>query len=286
MKIIRTLPEKLKVIYESPEKLYYKGDISLMAKPSIAVVGTRRYSDYGKYVTEKIVSELSTYDISIISGLAKGIDTIAHMSALKNNIPTIAVLGSGFMDIYPKENEQLADEISKKGLLLSEYTPETPPLKAYFPQRNRIVAGLSNAVLVIEAPIRSGALITARLALEQGKEIFVTPGDIDRRNSTGILRLLQRGGAYPVGSANEILEVLNLPKRKTNQPSLFTQDGPKLKVTIEEQTIISALSQTRPQPLEIIQRKTKIETQTLLVALSMLEVQGLIKLEDGNYLLT
>ncbi len=286
MKIIRTLPEKLKEIYSPPKLLYYEGDASLMGKPCIAIVGTRKFSDYGQYVTEKIVSELAVYDIAIISGLAKGIDTIAHKAALKHNIPTIAVLGSGFMDIFPKVNTGLASEIAQKGLLLSEYTPETPPLKAYFPQRNRIVSGLSDAVLVIEAPIRSGALITARLGLEQGKDIFVTPGDIDRRNSSGILNLLQKGGAYPVSSANEIIEIISLPKKKNNQPTLFTPEKPKLNLNDIELQIISTLSQTRPKPLELIQRKAKIQTQQLLITLSILEVKGIIKLEGGNYLLT
>lgn len=286
MKIIRTLPEKLKEIYSAPKQLYYKGDETLMGKASIAVVGTRKYSDYGAYLTEKIISELAIFDIAIISGLAKGIDTIAHKAALKNKLPTIAVLGSGFMDIYPKENEKLAEEIAQKGLLLSEYSPESPPNRFHFPERNRIVAGLSDAVLVIEAPVKSGALITAKLALEQGKDIFVTPGDIDRRNSSGILQLLQKGGAYPIGSGSDIIEVLSLPKKKSPQLSLFTPTLPKLNIDENEQKIIEFLSSTRAKPLELIQRKIQMETQQLQILLSMLEVKGLIKLEEGNYLLS
>jgi len=281
-------PALLKELYESPQKLYYKGDLNVLQKTCIAIVGTRKYTDYGEFMTNKIIEELAVLDIAIVSGLAKGIDAIAHNAALKNNIPTIAVLGNGLKNIYPTANLRLAQKIIQNGLLLSEYEPETPPLKYNFPQRNRIVSGLSIATIVIEAPEKSGALITARLALEQGREIFVVPGDADRKNSKGVIQLIQNSGAYPITSGEDVIEVLKI------QPHLFSQPPSPptkaknpltlYKLTTEETQILNSMQTRRPAELEQIAQKSALATEKILSTLSILEIKGLVSTKDGKYL--
>ena len=166
-------------------------------------------SAYGKLVTKKLVKELVDYNFVIVSGLAEGVDTIAHKTALKNKGKTIAVLGSGLNKIFPYNNRKLAQEITKHGALITEYPLESPPLKHYFPWRNRIISGLCSAIIVIEAPERSGALITARFALEQNREVFAIPGSIFNKNSIGTNNLIKQG-AKLVSKIEDILEELNM----------------------------------------------------------------------------
>jgi DNA processing protein len=287
-------PKLLSEIYNPPKKLFYKGKLEILNKPCVAVVGTRSHTEYGEFLTQKIISELAVLDIAIVSGLAKGIDTIAHEAALENDLPTIAVLGSGINNIYPKCNNNLAEKIEEKGLILSEYEGETEPIDFQFPQRNRIISGLSIAIIVIEAPTRSGALITAKLALDQNREIFTIPGDIDRETSIGPLHLIQYCGAYPVSSGQEIVEILQ------KQPHLFAKpkpktwgivaQAPKEKITINfnlapnESKIFQMLSKNRAQTLEQIQKKTALLPEKILASLSMLEIQNLIKISPKGYL--
>lgn len=285
-------PKLLKEVYNPPEELFYKGKIELLKKTCIAIVGTRRNTNYGEFITEKIVAELSVLDIAIVSGLAKGIDTIAHKAALQNDLPTISILGSGINNVYPKCNQNLAGEIQEKGLIISEYEDQTAPIDFQFPARNRIISGLSVAVIVIEAPEKSGSLITAKLALDQNREIFTIPGDIDRETSIGPLKLIQNCGAYPVSSGKEIIEILQ------KQPSLFKTKNHKkvickpkiafpkviLNLTSDQQKIISSLSKNRLQSLEKIQEKTSLPPSNILCNLSILEIQGLIKSANYGYL--
>ena len=197
-------PEKLKNIYDSPKKLYVIGNKNLLYKKGIAIVGTRNATAYGKKVAYDFAKELSENDIVVISGLALGIDTYAHIGALKGG--TIAVLGSGIDQIYPKENVELAREILKNNsCIISEYPLGSKPERLHFPQRNRIISGLGEGVLVVEANKKSGALITAEFALEQGKEVFVVPGDIRKPQSEGTNKLIQ-DGAMLVTVGKEILE--------------------------------------------------------------------------------
>ena len=198
----------LKEISYTPSSFYIKGKIP-EKMPCIAIVGTRKVSAYGKLVTEKLVQELVHYNFVIVSGLAYGVDTIAHKTALKNKGKTIAVLGSGLNKIFPYSNRKLAQEIIKQGALITEYPLESPPLKHYFPWRNRIISGLSLATVVIEAPKRSGALITARFALEQNREVFAIPGSIFNENSIGTNDLIKQG-AKLVSKIEDIFEELNI----------------------------------------------------------------------------
>jgi len=208
--IDKQFPALLKEINYAPFGLYIKGEIP-NHKPLIAIVGTRKITPYGKLVTEKIVQELIKYNFVIVSGLAYGVDTIAHETALKNKGKTIAILGSGIQNIFPPNNIQLAKEIVKNGALVSEYSLKAPALKQHFPWRNRIISGLCLATIVIEAPEKSGALITARFALEQNREVFAIPGSIFNKNSLGPHNLIKQG-AKLVSQAEDVLEELRLIK--------------------------------------------------------------------------
>lgn len=201
-------PAKLKNIYAPPITIFAKGDISLLNSKSIAIVGSREPSKYGIYVAEKFSKELSKEGITIVSGLARGIDTFAHVGALSSFSKTIAVLGSGIDVVYPKENAKYYREISEKGLIISEYIVGTAPESKNFPQRNRIISGLSDGVLVVEARKNSGTMITTDFALEQGKELYVIPGNITSNLSAGTNNLIKEG-AKLVTDVYEILEDLN-----------------------------------------------------------------------------
>lgn len=283
-------PGYLKEIYQPPQKLFYKGEISSLKNTCISIVGTRKCTEYGEYVTKKIVEELSTLEVTIISGLASGIDTVAHRAALYNNMPTIAVLGSGLNCIYPQKNLALAEEIQKKGLLISEYENDRTPIKYQFPQRNRIISGMSVATIVIEAAEKSGALITAKFAIDQGRELFVVPGDIDRERSLGPLRLLQNSGAYPISSGYDVIEILK------TQPHLFPPPENETIVkgkqnlslpynlTIQEKKVIQSLSSSRGKSPDEISNELHYSIEDTLTTLSLLEIQGLITPKNGRYL--
>lgn len=204
----KNYPSKLKSIYAPPITLFAKGDISLLDLKSIAIVGSREPSKYGVCVAKKFSSELSKNGITVISGLARGVDTFAHLGALSTEGKTIAVLGSGIDVVYPKENAKYYKEISEKGLIISEYIVGTSPKSENFPQRNRIISGLSDGVLVVEARKNSGTMITTDFALEQGKELYVIPGNITSNLSVGTNNLIKEG-AKLVTDVYEILEDLN-----------------------------------------------------------------------------
>jgi len=199
-------PEKLRDIYNPPNKIYLLGQESIFNKPSIAIIGCREASSYGRKMAFEFAYELAKKGIVIISGLAKGIDTYAHLGAVKAEGKTIAVLGSGFTNIYPVENKKLCKEIiGKGGAIITEYEPSKKPEKVNFPERNRIISGLSDGVLVVEAKQRSGTSITVDLALEQGKDVFAIPGNITSINSYGTNELIKQG-AKLVTNINDILE--------------------------------------------------------------------------------
>ncbi|MDA2921876.1 DNA-processing protein DprA [Patescibacteria group bacterium AH-259-L07] len=206
----KNYPQLLKEIPDSPHKLYVWGVLKQKEKYPLAVVGTRKVSNYGKQVTIELVKELAKQGLTIISGLALGVDGISHQAALDANGRTIAVLGSGFDHLYPQEHAKLANDIVKSGgAIITEYPPDAKPTQKTFPARNRIIAGMSLGVLVIEAPMRSGALITARHALEQNRDVFAVPGSIYNKNSAGTNNLIKMG-AKPVTSPEDILESFNL----------------------------------------------------------------------------
>jgi DNA processing protein len=202
----KEFPESLKQIYQPPWAIFAKGNLSLLGRePKLAVVGSRQGSQYGKSAIRFMFPRLIEKDIVIVSGLAKGIDTFAHESAIRLNGSTIAVIAGGLYHIYPKENTDLALEMTKTQLVLSEYPPDTKPEKWHFPARNRIISGLSFGTLLIEANIKSGSLITANYAVNEGREVFALPGSIFNPLSSGTNHIIQQG-AKLITSAEEILE--------------------------------------------------------------------------------
>ncbi|MGX6979430.1 DNA-processing protein DprA [Vagococcus elongatus] len=207
-------PKLLLETYNPPLGLFFKGDISLLKTHCVAIVGARDFSSYGIEATQKIVAGLVDDKYTIVSGLAKGIDTFAHKSAIQYYGKTIAIIGSGLDIFYPKENRELQNFLGKNHLVLSEFLHGTPPRNYHFPMRNRIIAGISQGTCVIEAKKRSGSLITAQLALENGREVFAVPGNIFSKNSTGCHELIEQG-AKCVWNGKHIIEEIEHFKEKT-----------------------------------------------------------------------
>lgn len=262
-------PEVLRNIPDPPVFLFVKGKPECLAYNSFAVVGTRKMTNYGKHVTEEFVKELTKHFV-IVSGMAYGIDSVAHLSALKLGKPTVAVLGCGVDYIYPKANEPLYREILKNGCVVSEYLPWERPQKYTFVARNRIISGLSQGILITEAGIDSGALITAKFGLEQGKDIFAVPGDIYKPSSEGTNYLIQNG-AYLVTRPSQILEYYGFKEHKK-----------LIELTQDEKLIIDALS--TEQTIEEICEKTSKSLSEVMVVITVLELKGLIyKTEFGTY---
>jgi len=266
-------PALLKEIYQPPLLLFYSGHKNILQQPALAIVGTRNYSYYGQAITTEMTSEAIRNNLIPVSGLAVGIDTLVHQTCLENNFPTIAILGSGLdhNNLYPYCNINLATKIvNSGGLIMSEYNPGTKPQKHYFPQRNRLISGLSLGTLVIEAREKSGALITARWALEQNREIFAVPGRINQHTSQGTNNLIKRG-AKLVTSFQDILEELNLPQK------LATQKLKAILPITEAESLVLKHLDSEPKHINEIaslcqQSITQINAQLLL-----LEIKGLVK---------
>lgn len=270
-------PYMLKNISDPPMVLYIKGNLELcnLAK-TLAVVGSRRASTHAKDVLTKILTELRNTDICVVSGLASGIDTTAHQGALVNNLKTIGVIASGFDFVYPTANRELYKKIEDGcGGIVSEYFPTFQPLQFRFPQRNRIVSGLSYGTLVAEAAIKSGALITANLCLEQGRELMCIPGLVSNPNTEGIYKLLKQG-ATMVTCAADILNALNWEIKAEKQLKMalceFSEDEKKVLTSIE----------IEPKGFDKISSETGLDFNNLLVYLTNLELKGLIKQIEGE----
>lgn len=201
-------PKRLKEIYLPPVVLFYKGRLELFNRLSIGIVGARNHTEYSKEALEYLLPDILERKVSIISGLARGVDSLAHQLTLDLNGETIAVIGNGINNCYPKENRSLYDAIGSKGLILSEYPLDSPPLKFHFPYRNRIIAGISHGLCVIEAKLHSGSLITANVALSENRQVFALPGNITSEYSKGTNELIT-AGAFPIRNANDILDSLH-----------------------------------------------------------------------------
>lgn len=268
-------PSALRNISDPPPVLYIKGKIP-QNQISIAIVGTRNPSFYGVSMAEKFASQLSLYGVCVISGMARGIDSIAHKAALKQKGSTIAVLGSGLAHIYPPENSKLAEEISQTGAVISEFPLDTIPEKFNFPRRNRIISGLSDAVIVIEAGPRSGALITAHLAADQGKDVFVLPSDANRITGKGNNQLIKEGATL-VESVDEIINAMNLEIVESNTTTSKQFDG---NLTEEEKLVYNVIM-GKNLSFEQIQAQTGISTAKLTGILTGLEIKGLITSGPG-----
>lgn len=276
--IDKKYPEVLKNIYNPPAVLYYKGDfLSKNFDNALAVVGSRKCSQNAIENTKNIISGLKNTEVIIISGGARGIDTVSHKAALENNLETIVVLGGGLDNIYPKENKQLFEKIiENNGAVISEYFPTVMPDVFRFPERNRIISGLSKGTLVAEAGEKSGALITARLCLEQGKELMCLPGLLSNPNTKGTHNLLKQGASL-VTSSEDIINYLNLTEMKENKSSQSTN----LELSNEEKEIFDIL-ELEPKSVQEILNGTKIEPKNVMIILTMLELKGIIKQLPGE----
>lgn len=274
----KAYPQQLREIKSAPFVLFYLGNLELLKQKQLAVVGTRRYTDYGRMVTEKLIPQIAQAGIVITSGMAQGIDSIAHQSCLDTNQPTIAVLGAGISEAQKNSYaRQMIDKIiSQDGLVISEYPPLFPASKYTFPARNRIVSGLSLGTLVIEAGIKSGTLITANYALEQNREVFAVPGNIFSPKSDGTHQLI-KNGAQIVTSANDILEVLNFAPIQGN---LFEQPSPEF-TDPEEELIYKKLS-LDPIVIDKLAKLCKLDTSTVTTKLSLLELKNLARNIGGG----
>lgn len=270
-------PKLLAEIYDPPEILYYRGNLNNITNFNIAIVGARKFTDYGARVTESITQHLIRSGLSIISGLALGIDSLAHNACLKENGHTVAVLGTGINNraIYPTANKNLADRIiDSGGTIFSEFPLNTPPLRHHFPQRNRIVSGLSIGTVVIEAAEKSGALITSKYALEQNREVFAVPGNIYSPVSIGPNNLIKQG-ARAITCGEDIINAFNID----NVPACI-ETQKIIADTPEEELIIIHLNH-EPTHINDIIRKTGLSTSTASSSLIIMEIKGLVRNVGG-----
>ncbi len=268
-------PPLLKEIYAPPPVLFRRGTLLPEDALALAVVGTRSATPYGRLVTERFVSALVASGVTIVSGLARGIDAVAHRAALQSGGRTIAVLGSGVDTIYPSEHRSLAAAVIEHGALLSEYAPGTKPERDNFPARNRLIAGMTRGTLVIEAGEVSGALITAHMALEQNREVFAVPGSITSTHSAGTNALIRHGEAKLVARVEDILEELN--------PDLVAEQLRLVDLLPDndlESALLRALS-AEPLHVDDLSRATSLPIATVSSTLTMLEMKGSVKHAGG-----
>ena len=271
-------PKMLKEIHNPPIILYYKGDLfSCNLERTVAFVGSRRASSNGKDSIKRVIGDLKNTDICIVSGLAEGIDAASHRAAIDNNLKTIGVIASGFDFKYPASNKDLYEKLENGfGAVVTEYYPTVEPIKFHFPQRNRIVTGLSYGTVVAEASLKSGALISANLCLEQGRELMCIPGLISNPNTEGIYKLL-KNGATLVTCADDILNALNW-EIKTN----YKQMSFDFNTLSEEQTKIIKCIECEPKNFDMILNETQLNADTILINLTELEINGYIKQIEGE----
>ena len=267
-------PECLKEISNPPLKLYYKGNLDLLKEERlIAVVGTRNPSSYGKLCCEYMVKKMTSANITIVSGFAKGIDSIAHKTSLLTDGKTIAVIASGLDIVYPASNLSLYREIEEKGLILSEYEAGVKPFKGNFPQRNRIIAGLSKGTIVVESKNRGGSLITADLALEFNRDVYAVPGDVFSEYSKGCNNLIRDSRAKSLSNINELLEDYSWEVEEKSDSNKYTKN---------QILILNCLSSEKN--LDSILLETKIKETEILAELMTLEIMGVIKsIAGGRY---
>lgn len=283
-------PERLKNIYMPPEALYVNGNILSQDGLAVALVGSRRATQYGLEVCERIAFDLASRGVTVVSGMARGIDSAAHRGALKAKGRTIAVMGSGHNVIYPAENKKLYGEISLNGAVLTEFEDDVPPLPGNFPRRNRIISGISLGVVVVEAAKNSGALITAEFALEQGREVFAVPGRISSATSSGTHELI-KDGAKLVQSADDILEELSdfelsyLSGEDKERVDASIKRKTKAYIynslTVDERKVYKLLSDD-PTYVDDILNKADIDVSKGSKILLALELKKLIKVLPGK----
>jgi DNA processing protein len=271
-------PKHLREIDQPPPVLYVRGSLASEDSWAVAVVGTRRATAYGRQVTEALSAHLARNGVTVVSGLARGVDAIAHQAALKAGGRTVAVLGSGVDRVYPPEHRALAEQIIASGALVSDFAPGTPPDASNFPPRNRIISGLSMAVVVVEAGETSGALITAQFAVDQGREVFAVPGNILAPQSKGTNRLIQQG-AQPLLSAGDVLEALDLTR--VSEQRVMRKAIPADEV---EARLLDVLGDETLH-MDEIRSRTGLPIERVSATLVMMELKGMVRQVGGmNYI--
>lgn len=268
-------PALLKEIYDPPTVLYLKGNLGALDNPCIALVGTRKPSCTGRDTAYQFAQTLAKHSLSLVSGLALGIDAAIHEGCLKVLGQTIAVMGTGIDRVYPAKHQILAEKITEQGLLISEFPLKTPPASGHFPQRNRIISGLSLVTVVVEAAIKSGSLITARFALEQNRDVFAVPGSIYNPEARGCHHLLQQGATL-VSSAEEILQELGLEVKKT-------QTSMRQKLASNNKNLVECIG-FETTTVDTLCLRSGLTIDQVTCSLAELEMQGLIKTVTGGYI--
>jgi DNA processing protein len=271
-------PELLKKIYDPPLLFYLLGDFIDSDQYSIAIVGTRGPTNYGKIQTERIAVELASQGITIVSGMARGIDSIAHNSAIKSGGRTIAVIGSGLDVIYPPENKNLFETIKENGAVISEFILGTKPDAQNFPKRNRIISGLSLGAIIIESGVTGGAMQTAAFALDQNREVFALPGNVGVKQSDGTNLLIQKSEAKLIRSAEDVILELELKLKPVLGKNIPKQ---QIDLTLFEEKILNVID-SEPLHIDNIASLAKVSTSDCLVNLLSLEFKGLIKQLPGK----
>lgn len=269
-------PARLREIDQPPPVLYLRGEYLPDDIFAVGIVGTRRVTPYGRQVTEEIASFLAANGITVVSGLARGVDAVAHTAALKAGGRTIGVLGSGVDRIYPPEHRALAEQMAERGAVVSDYAPGTPPDASNFPPRNRIISGLSLAVVVIEAGETSGALITAEFAAEQGREVFAVPGSILAPQSKGTNKLIQNG-AQPLLSASDLMQALNLTRMGEHKAARKILPGDEV-----EAKLLSALGE-QPVHVDELGNQTGLPIEKVSATLTLMELKGMVRQVGGMH---
>ncbi|MBI2729503.1 MAG: DNA-protecting protein DprA [Sphingobacteriales bacterium] len=273
-------PKRLLNCYDAPTLLYYRGNADLNTAKIVSIVGTRNNTDYGKLVTEKLIDEFADHDILIISGLAYGVDSIAHKLAMKNNLKTVGVLAHSLDRIYPSTHTSMAKEMVEQGGLLTEFISDTKPDKQNFPKRNRIVAGMSDCVIVIETSIKGGSMITAELANSYNKDVFAIPGKINDSKSEGCNFLIKTNKAMLITCAEDVIEQMQWTSNKKPKPKI--QRELFIDLTPDEQILIKILKEQSPVHIDELYLKSTLSSSKVAAAILSLELQGIINQLPGK----
>lgn len=272
-------PKRLLNCYDSPTLLYYRGNADVNSSKIISIIGTRNNTDYGRQVTEELINELQSFQVLIISGLAYGIDAIAHKAAVQNNLPTIGVLAHGLDIIYPSAHASLAKQMLQNGGLLTEFKKDTLPDKHNFPRRNRIVAGMADATIVIETAIKGGSMITAELANGYNRDVFAFPGKVSDSKSTGCNHLIKSNKAILITDAAQLIETLCWDTKKAKpkkQKELF------IALTGDEQVLVDVLKEKETVHIDEIFLKSGLTSSTVAAAMLNLEFQNVVASLPGK----
>ena len=266
-------PQRLLHCYDPPTLLYYRGNANLNSSRILSIIGTRNHTEYGKQVTEQLVQSLQSQQVIIVSGLAFGIDAIAHKASLQNHLPTIGVLAHGMDTLYPAQHKSLAKEMLRDGGLLTEFRKNSKPDKHNFPKRNRIVAGMADATIVIETAVKGGSMITAELAYNYNRDLFAIPGKITDAKSSGCLKLISQNKAILLTGAEQLVELMGWEEKKKNskkQKALF------IELSVEERVIVNLLNEEKGTPIDTLYIKSGLSSSSVAAAILNLEIQNVI----------